>query len=379
MKRSAFPHAKPYTDRHGKLRWRYRPPKARGFSKELGADFGTDGFKQRYAEAEASFRAKRDEGAGAGRTVPGSVNDLVARYYRSPEWADLQELTKITYRGHIEAFLAAHADDLVKWFRTVHIAHFLGLKADTPAAANNMRKRLRQLFDYAIRQEFITANPVQNTKPYKVPPGGFHTWDEAEVERFYSVHPVGTMAHRAVTLILYTGAARVDAVKLGWPNIRQVNGVWRLSYRRQKRERQSDVMVDIPVHPALWDVIKTLPKDRPFLATAQGRSRTPDGLGNKMREWCDAADLPECMAHGLRKAIARRLAEAGVSAPGIIAVTGHKTIREVQPYIEAFNRANAADSAFDKLSAQSEAAENVVNLAVRFTGGAGNAMNRKDK
>ena len=31
------------------------------------------------------------------------------------------------------------------------------------------------------------------------------------------------------------------------------------------------------------------------------------GLGNRMREWCDEAGLPQCAAHGLRKAIARRM------------------------------------------------------------------------
>jgi len=37
---------------------------------------------------------------------------------------------------------------------------------------------------------------------------------------FYSVHKLGTVAHTAMTLMLYTGAARADAVKLGWGNIK---------------------------------------------------------------------------------------------------------------------------------------------------------------
>src|SRR5262245_21768537 len=53
---------------------------------------------------------------------------------------------------------------------------------------------------------------------------------------------------------------------------------------------------------------------------------------------------PCCKAHGLRKAAARRLAEAGCSAHEIMAVTGHKTLGEVERYTRAAEqeRLNAA-------------------------------------
>lgn len=36
-------------------------------------------------------------------------------------------------------------------------------------------------------------------------------------------------------------------------------------------------------------------------------------IGNKMREWCDEAGLPQCSAHGLRKAGAAIAAERGAT------------------------------------------------------------------
>lgn len=89
----------------------------------------------------------------------------------------------------------------------------------------------------------------------------------------------------------------------------------RLEYRRKKTAKTNGVMISIPTHPDLADVLAKLPNDRPFLATADGKGRSPDGLGNSMREWCDKAGLPECSAHSLRKAIARRLAEAWGDRP----------------------------------------------------------------
>lgn len=90
-----------------------------------------------------------------------------------------------------------------------------------------------------------------------------------------------------------------------------------------------------------------------------------------MREWCNAADLPECSAHGLRKACARRLAEAGATAHEIMSVTGHKTLAEVQHYTEAALREGLADSAVAKLLARPNREQTAVNLPARFTGKSG--------
>lgn len=149
-----------------------------------------------------------------------------------------------------------------------------------------------------------------------------------------------------MTLMLYTGAAKVDAVKLGRGNIH--NG--RLTYRRQKTENVGGVLIDIPVHQRLQAVIDACPADAfTFLQTRQGKSRSPNGLGNLMREWCDQAGLPECTSHGLRKAIARRLAQAGASPHQIMAVTGHKTLEEVVRYTADVIRPNLANEGMGKL------------------------------
>jgi integrase len=52
----------------------------------------------------------------------------------------------------------------------------------------------------------------------------------------------------------------------------------------------------------------------------------------------------------LRKAQARRLAEAGCSAPQIAAITGHKTLSEVQRYIEAAEQKTLAVAAMRTVS-----------------------------
>jgi integrase len=58
----------------------------------------------------------------------------------------------------------------------------------------------------------------------------------------------------------------------------------------------------------------------------------------------------ECSAHGLRKAAATRLAEAGASELEIGAITGHQTSREVSRYTKAASQKVLAKSGMEKLT-----------------------------
>ena len=75
-----------------------------------------------------------------------------------------------------------------------------------------------------------------------------------------------------------------------------------------------------------------------YLVTSFGKAFTANGFGNKMREWCDAAGLPDCTSHGLRKLFMIRLVHAGYTAPQIAALSGHKDLREIQTYIDEYDR-----------------------------------------
>lgn len=84
----------------------------------------------------------------------------------------------------------------------------------------------------------------------------------------------------------------------------------RLQYTRQKTGRmKSPVLIGLPIAPELRAVLDRLPKEAgTFLQTKEGRQRSAKSLTGDMRAWCDLAGLPECNNHGLRKAIARRMA-----------------------------------------------------------------------
>ncbi|MWP40291.1 tyrosine-type recombinase/integrase [Rhodobacter sphaeroides] len=103
-----------------------------------------------------------------------------------------------------------------------------------------------------------------------------------------------------------------------------------------------------------------------FLQTGQGKSRTATGLGTAMRKWCDKAGLPLCSSHGLRKAICRRIAEAGGEAHEIMSVSGHITLAEAQRYCEDFGRKGLADSAIARLPHGAKGEQKLANHLLRF-------------
>jgi 3'-phosphoadenosine 5'-phosphosulfate sulfotransferase (PAPS reductase)/FAD synthetase len=130
---------------------------------------------------------------------------------------------------------------------------------------------------YGKRVGLVQDNPL---KPEKLPPkhpGGFRTWREDEITAFEEHHPIGSVPRLAFALALYTGAAAVDLVKLGRPNLDE----GRIRYRRQKTERRKGAeetpLVSIPVLPALAEVLALAPADTMTETVAGSPYLLPDG------------------------------------------------------------------------------------------------------
>ena len=85
-----------------------------------------------------------------------------------------------------------------------------------------------------------------------------------------------------------------------------------------------------------------------------------------MADAIEAAGLPaECVLHGLRKAAARKLAEAGCTTRQIMAITGHKSYSEIERYTKAAEQELSAEAAIGKWEEQTEA-ENFQTSPGRF-------------
>ncbi len=100
------------------------------------------------------------------------------------------------------------------------------------------------------------------------------------------------------------------------------------------------------------------------LARNDGARYAVESFGILFRRWCNQAGLPGCSAHGLRKAGARRLAEAGATEFEVMSFLGHATAKEASRYVAAANRATLADSGMAKLGG--ETGTKLSNLPARL-------------
>lgn len=328
-----------YRDRHGKWRLRFRK---KGLpTHHFKAKFGTPEFR---AELEAARCAQpqtpRDKIRE--RMQSGSMSALIATYYGDPAYTGLAPSSQRTYRNILERFRADYGDLRVRTLSRAAIKQIIGDMADRPSAANNLLDRLRVLMTLAMDLGWRDDDPTYKVKGFTESKEGFHTWTEEEIEQYKARWAPGTRQRRAMMLMLYISNRRGDLVGLGRQHVS--NG--RLLYRQQK----TGVELSVPIHSDLAEELRLAPAtDLCFLTTEFGKPFTAAGFGNWFREQCNAAGLPHCSAHGLRKACARRLAEAGCSHADIKAITGHLTDKEVTRYIRAAEQKRLADRAIGAL------------------------------
>ncbi len=342
-----------FTDRHGKKRYRYRRAGyAGGYFK---AELGSDEFRAEYAAFEA---AKLDARPVTKNSPAGSVADLVSRYVSVPSRLGPSLTTQSKVRSIVDRFREEHGHRFVADFTFAHIDTIIDRKREKKQvgkrmeggieAARKLRKELVRLFDFAekIGMRPAGSNPVRHSEKVRVAAGertkGFHTWTEEDIDKYRARHPIGTKARLAMELMLWTGQRRIDAFRLGPADIR--NG--RFAVQQTKTGKGLRLKLPEQLQAAI-DAMEPIPGAESFLMTEWGKPFTNAGFGNKMRQWGDEAGLPQCTAHGLRKAMMRRMADLDMANRTLKSVSGHSRDEEVSIYTEAANQARLADEAIE--------------------------------
>lgn len=297
------------------------------------------------------------------KPIPGSFADLIIRFRSSPRYRGWSPRHQLLNDRLLDAFRGANGRYMVEELRRGDVIAMRDEMAGKPGAARNWLKCIRLLLDYAVDLEWIKVNPARGVPD--LPPRhreGYRTWRDDEIAQFLAHHPLGTTPHLALQLMLCTGAGPGDAVKLGPFNLRGD----RLTYRRAKTRGVQDVEINVPILPDLAAALAQAPAGATYLAV-DGRQRSARGLLNSVHRWCgqaglgDRDDLERLLSpHGLRKAMGRRLAQAGCSPNEIMSWLGHSDLKQVTTYTKAYDRARAADSAVERLGMAKP--ENVVRM-----------------
>ncbi|WP_162911401.1 tyrosine-type recombinase/integrase [Shinella zoogloeoides] len=283
--------------------------------------------------------------AGASKTKAGTFDALIAAYYKSSSFTQLEKSTQSTYRNQIEQFRKEHGTKPVAALKAKHVDAILGgIAAKSTAQAQKLRKRLVKLMALAVKWEYITDNPMLNAERVKHKAKGYETWTDDDIAAFRAHWEDGTPQRLAFEILLYTGLRRSDAVKLGRQHIQG-------DYIVITTKKSGDMVeLNIPIHDDFRKVLDGAEKKHlTFITTAYGAARSEKAFTNWLIEAGREAGLPSHRSpHGVRKAACRTLAEAGCTALEIMSITGHTNIKEIETYCAAVNKKRLAQIAMTK-------------------------------
>ena len=127
---------------------------------------------------------------------------------------------------------------------------------------------------------------------------------------------------------------RGELVRMGWQHVKDD----RITVRQPK----TGATLAIRIHPELARALAAAPKDNlTFLVTERGASFTAGGFGNWFRDRCNDAGLPNCTAHGLKKAGATIAAENGATTRQLMAMFDWDTPSMAEVYTRAAEKSGS--------------------------------------
>jgi integrase len=324
-----------FFDRHGKIR---RYVRRRGFPRvSLPGIPGSAEFMAAYEGAIGSVPARPTSRYGNG-----TLGGLWTDYGRSACYVNLSARSRAIYRSVMQQVLAAHGHRTVAGLNRDHARKLIQeIGETTPAMANSRLSVMRLLLNFAVENGWRGDNPFMKLKRYK---GGEHrSWTDQELAAYEKRWPRGTRERLVYDLLLYTAQRGSDVVTIRHSDLK--TGLIPIV------QKKTGTALSIPIHPALKASIKSVPKKGMYvLSDERGRSIQRQSLTRIIRISAKKAGLPpECVAHGLRKAALRRLAERGASDKQIAAVSGHRSMNEVQRYTAAADQSELAQQAMRRI------------------------------
>ena len=349
-----------FLDRHRKPHLRFRRKGWPADGKYFKSVLGTEAFR---AEYHAFMNPEENrEPPSVERAKVGSIGELFARYCSPVERLGPTKVTQGKVRAVLERFVEGRHEwpaSMAKFDDLDEIIASARSKATIETdygpriiggvdAAKKLRKELIRMFEFGVKLGMLPNNQAALTSPVKVAVGerskGYHPWTEDEIQMFRDRHALGTRERLALEMLLWSGQRRGDVRLFGRTNI--VNG--RIVMTAGKTGKDAS----IPVAPQLARAIMAMPSNGTlfFLVTHKALPFTAAGFGNWFRDACDEAGLPHCTAHGLRKAIMRRMANLQISNQGMKAISLHSKDDEVALYTRDANQSMLADHAIATVS-----------------------------
>lgn len=364
-----YPGVTPFTDRHGKQRWRYRAKGRGGRQTNLPGNPGDPEFQIAYEAAIKGIKpptaqVKVIPGASLPKTFGAAARDLE----KTAKWKRYDAATRSKNTRLLEEFLESRVveEDPTTWrnapipaTKRTYLKDYLSRFDDTPAKRKHMLVAIRKLIAVAFDKEWIEIDP---TTRLDEPPQtiGWKAWTPEAMAKFEERWPVGSAARTCYGLALWLGNRRGDVAALSWSDrttrrvvvggeVKEIDGFEFI--QNKNRNRNGGKKLFIPITPMLAEILEPLDKDTPaVLMNAYGNPFSPKSLTGMMAHWNKlAGNPPGFTLHGLRKTLGGMLATGEATTRQLMDVLGHDDIEHAELYSRSAEQARLAHAGMEKV------------------------------
>lgn len=295
------------------------------------------------------FIAAWAEAARAHKAAPKPAAGTLASTWAAVLASDSFHQNGTSYRGYIEraakAICAQAGHVRAAAIEPRHVRADIAKASDRNARLKAWRLWAR----VCVEHGWIATDPTAGLKVTmpRRKKDGHPCWSRDDIAAFRAAYPIGTTARAVMEIAYWTGARISDVVKIGPQHVGR-DGV--LAFQQTKTGDLAYVPWSAPLPPYAASMagdrdlckqaVEHMRGGLTFVQTAHGRPRSHKSAGQDISAACRAIDL-SLSAHGLRKARAVALADAGATATQIAAWTGHRSLSEVSHYTREADRRRA--------------------------------------
>ncbi len=328
----------------GKVRYRVRKAGQKGVKTTLHVTPDHPKFREHYHAARAGISLAPEPDAP--QVIKGSIGWLVDMYIAAMPGLRLTPGT-IHQRTVFLEWLRGEVGEYAAAMPKAQVIKLRDKRAATPGAADNLVKTIRAMYSWALERDYVKANPALGID--RIAPGkGATAWTLDDLTKYRKAHPKGTMAHLALSLLMFTACRIGDLYRLGPANEAVRDGVRWIDWTPAKT---GSTRVQVPVLPPLAAAIDAAPmKGAAYILTEEGAPfSSAKAMQKRFDKWVASAGLTKRTAHGVRKAAGELLAMHGATQYHVMSVHGHSNAKTSEVYTRGAERAVLADQAMQLL------------------------------
>lgn len=285
-----------------------------------------------FGRSYAGMVAARHARENAPATI--TIIDLVRAYQGSPKFTKRAESTQNTYVVYCRAIEAEMGAAPIADVERRDVQALIDKMQDRPGAANMTLLMLRNLFQHAVKREWVAADPTKDVELLEGSGDTHEPWPSELV--------AAALADRTVALpvaLLYYTAQRIgDVCAMRWSDIQDGH----ISVIQEK----TDKPLEIRLHARLAELLARTPRQADTILHLDGRPIKTDTLRDRLKRWARKEGC-KIVPHGLRKNAVNALLEAGCTVGETASISG-QSLGMVEHYARRRDNRKMAGQAIER-------------------------------